>query len=65
MDALNTLLTSLSAYRKKDPQDADDIEKMENIFDALCSLLIDPESKAAFRESEGLELMLLMIKYVH
>lgn len=64
IDAVNVLLTCLAAYRKRDPQDADDVEKMENLFDSLCSLLIESESKAIFREKEGLELMLLILKYV-
>jgi len=35
---------------------------MENIFDSLCSVLAEPESKALFVESEGVELMIIMMK---
>ena len=34
---------------------------MENIFDALCSALGEPEIKALFLQSEGVDLMVLMI----
>ena len=35
---------------------------MENVFDAICSALSEPEVKAAFLEGEGTELMCLMLK---
>ena len=37
---------------------------MENIFDALCSALGEPEIKALFLQSEGVDLMVLMMGYV-
>ena len=37
---------------------------MENIFDALCSALGEPEIKKLFLDSEGVDLMVLMMKYV-
>ena len=36
---------------------------MENIFDALCSALGEPEIKKLFLDSEGVDLMVLMMKY--
>jgi beta-catenin-like protein 1 len=35
---------------------------MENIFNALCSVLAEPELKHAFLEAEGVELMALIMK---
>lgn len=35
---------------------------MENVFDALCSILAEPEIKASFLEAEGNELMVLIMK---
>lgn len=35
---------------------------MENLFDALCSALAEPEIKKAFLDGEGVELMLIMMK---
>jgi len=37
---------------------------MENVFDALCSTLVEPEIKSLFLKSEGIDLMVLMMKYV-
>lgn len=36
---------------------------MENVFDALCSALAEPENKRLFLDSEGVDLMVLMMKY--
>jgi beta-catenin-like protein 1 len=35
---------------------------VENFFDALCSLLSEAENKDRFLESEGIELMIIMLK---
>jgi beta-catenin-like protein 1 len=51
-------------YRKLDPQTADEEEFMENTFDAICSALQEPENKDLFNESEGVDLMLIMMRYV-
>ncbi|KAG0151505.1 hypothetical protein CROQUDRAFT_502628 [Cronartium quercuum f. sp. fusiforme G11] len=59
---LDVLLEVLSIYRKRDPRDADEIEFMENVFDTLCSVLLEPEHKAKFLEGEGVELMVIMMK---
>lgn len=37
---------------------------MENLFDTLCSALLEPEIKELFHEAEGVDLMLIMMKYV-
>ena len=49
-------------YRKRDPSGADETEYMENVFDALCSALTEPENKKLFLEDEGVELMVIMMK---
>jgi hypothetical protein len=36
---------------------------MENVFDSLCSALGEPENKKLFLDSEGVDLMVLMLKY--
>ena len=36
---------------------------MENIFDALCSSLNEPEIKKLFLDAEGVDLMVLIMKY--
>lgn len=35
---------------------------MENVFDSLCSALAEPEIKKLFLDSEGVDLMVLMMK---
>lgn len=35
-----------------------------NIFDALCSAVSEPELKPLFLKSEGVDLMILMLKCV-
>lgn len=63
LNAIDSMLLILSRYRKKDPSDSDETEMAENIFNSLCLLLTTPEGKVQFLQSEGFELMLLMIKY--
>ncbi|KAH9853480.1 DUF1716-domain-containing protein [Lenzites betulinus] len=61
-DGVETLLKILSRYRKRDPVDPDETEFMENVFDVLCSALGEPEVKQQFLDSEGVDLMVLMLK---
>lgn len=49
-------------YLKKDPGDSEEVEFMENVFNSVCSSLAQPEMKKAFLNSEGVELMVLMMK---
>lgn len=37
---------------------------MENVFDTLCSALGEPPIKSLFLACEGIDLMVLMMKYV-
>ncbi|KAG6866475.1 hypothetical protein C0991_003993 [Blastosporella zonata] len=61
-DGVETTLKTLSQYRRRDPVDADEIEFMENVFDALCSALSEPAVKAQFLAAEGPDLMVLIMK---
>ncbi|KAI6151882.1 Catenin-beta-like protein [Pisolithus tinctorius] len=61
-DGVENMLRALSQFRRRDPVDADEAEFMENLFDALCSALSDPGVKSLFLASEGVDLMLLMMK---
>lgn len=58
------LISSQKQYRRRDPIDAEEAEFMENVFDALCSALSEPKIKELFLASEGIDLMVLMMKYV-
>lgn len=59
---MKTLLTC-KEYRKRDPEDGEESEFMENIFDCLCSIVRLDEYKHAFMDAEGMELMIIMIRY--
>jgi beta-catenin-like protein 1 len=59
---LEVLLQSLAYYKSRDPEEKLEIETMENVFDALCSLLLEGELCQAFIDEEGIELMILMLK---
>lgn len=60
-DGVETTLKVLSQYRRRNPSDADEEEFMENIFDSLCAALTEPEVKKMFLDSEGVDLMVLML----
>lgn len=62
-NCLEPLLNVLAGYKKVDPDSADEREAVENLYDALCSLLVSPEAQDAFRSLEGIELMLLVVKH--
>lgn len=61
---LELLLKSLAVYRKRDPENSDEQEMMENLFDCLCSAICEPPVRKAFIAAEGVELMCLMLKYL-
>ncbi|KAF9222012.1 DUF1716-domain-containing protein [Gyrodon lividus] len=61
-DGVEAILKVLSQFRRRDPVDADEMEFMENLFDALCSALSEPEIKSLFLASEGVDLMVLIMK---
>ncbi|KAJ1967313.1 hypothetical protein IWQ62_001937 [Dispira parvispora] len=59
---IDCLLRALAPYRKRDPASADEEEFMENLFDALCLSITEPELKYVFLKDEGLELMLFLLR---
>ncbi|KAF8655282.1 hypothetical protein AX16_003181 [Volvariella volvacea WC 439] len=61
-DGVESVLKVLSQFRRRDPEDADETEFMENLFDALCSALNEPPIKDSFLSAEGPDLMVLMMK---
>ncbi|KAI9574458.1 Catenin-beta-like protein [Boletus coccyginus] len=61
-DGVEVILKVLSQFRYREPIDPDETEFMENLFDALCSALAEPEIKSLFLASEGVDLMVLMMK---
>jgi len=62
LDAIDSLLQQLAYYKRHDPNQAEEIELMENLFDCLCSLLMENENRNRFLHGEGLQLMNLMLR---
>jgi beta-catenin-like protein 1 len=61
LKGVDTLLVSLSAYRKSDPATAEEEELMENLWDALCAALMTHDNRVIFLEGEGFELCVMML----
>ncbi|KAF2071274.1 hypothetical protein CYY_007411 [Polysphondylium violaceum] len=59
---VESLLVLLSPYVKNEPSNLQETEMINNIAVCLCAILFDDANKELFLKSEGLELMLLLIK---
>lgn len=59
---IDILLQSLAYYKRRDPNSADEVEMVENLFDSLCSSLMFTPNRDRFLRGEGLQLMILMLK---
>jgi beta-catenin-like protein 1 len=59
---IDILLQSLAYYKRRDPNSADEVEMVENLFDSLCSALMFTPNRERFLRGEGLQLMILMLK---
>ena len=55
---------TIQQYLRRDPTDGEEAEFMENVFDMLCSALNESSIKDLFLASEGVDLMVLMMKWV-
>ncbi|KAF3760972.1 DUF1716-domain-containing protein [Cryphonectria parasitica EP155] len=62
MDAVDVMLQLVASYRKLDPEKGEEEEYMENLFEALTSIVDEPEGKRKYVEAEGIELCLIMLK---
>lgn len=52
-------------YKRHDPSSPDEQEMMENLFDCLCSCLMDKQNRDRFLRGEGLQLMNLILRYFY
>jgi len=64
-NGIDTLLVCISAYKRSAPVGGDEEEYAENLFDSLCSSLLFPANRAFFEKAQGIELMLMCIKYLY
>ena len=63
LDAIDTLLQLVAAYRKRDPdRGSEEEEYMENMFEALTCIVDEAPGKQKFIEAEGIELCLITLK---
>merc|ERR1719471_1000311 len=62
LDAIDNLLQQLAYFKRHDPTQSEETEMMENLFDALCSLLLENDNRDRFLKGEGLQLMCLMLR---
>ncbi|KAI1118506.1 Catenin-beta-like protein [Nemania sp. NC0429] len=63
LDAVDIMLQLVAPYRKRDPgKGREEEEYVENLFEALTSMVDEPEGKAKFVEAEGVELCLIMLR---
>lgn len=62
-DTTDTLLQLVAQYRRRDPdKTGEEVEYMENLFEALTCIADSNLGKAKFIEAEGVELCLIMLK---
>jgi len=62
MEAMDSMLQQLAYYKRHDPAVAEEVELMENLFDCLCSLMLEVTNRERFLKGEGLQLMNLMLR---
>jgi len=62
VDGMLSLLTAASQYKRREPQDLEEAELVENVFDCMASALSQPANQLLFLKAEGIELMILTIK---
>ncbi|XP_034941278.1 beta-catenin-like protein 1 [Chelonus insularis] len=62
LDGIDVLLQQLAYYKRHDPHTAEEQEMMENLFDVLCSSLMETINRDRFLRGEGLQLMNLMLR---
>ncbi|XP_072966370.1 uncharacterized protein [Typha angustifolia] len=62
MNGVDGVLQAVAMYKSRDPKSTDEEEMLENLFDCLCCLLMPVENKERFMKSEGVELMIIIMK---
>lgn len=62
MNGVDAVLQAVAMYKSRDPKSSDEEEMLENLFDCLCCLLMPVENKERFIKSEGVELMIIIMK---
>ncbi|KRX44044.1 Beta-catenin-like protein 1, partial [Trichinella murrelli] len=61
-NGIDILLEQLAGYKRRDPYGSYETEYMLNVFNCLCASLLYVPNKHRFREGEGFQLMLMMLR---
>ena len=61
-DGVLALLTAVAQYKRREPADLEEAELIENLFNALSTMLELPANQHLFLRAEGIELMVLTLK---
>lgn len=62
LNGVDTLLQAVAMYKSRDPKTSEEEELVENLFDALCSVVMPGDNKERFVKAEGVELMIIVMK---
>jgi len=62
LNGVDGLLQALAIYKGHNPNNQEELEYMENLFNCLCSALLYTQNKELFLKGEGLQLMILMLR---
>jgi beta-catenin-like protein 1 len=62
LNGVELMLRAVAPYKSRDPETTEEEEFIENAFDVLCAVLMEPGAKKAFVEADGAELMVLILK---
>ncbi|KIY49252.1 DUF1716-domain-containing protein [Fistulina hepatica ATCC 64428] len=61
-DGVEVCLKVVDRFRRRNPNDTEEEEFMDNVFDSLCSALSEEPVKKLFLDAEGPDLMALMMR---
>lgn len=65
IDGIDMLLQAMAPYKKREPKTEEEIEVVENLFNAMSACLLLPRNQTLFLQAEGIELMIIMLKSKH
>ena len=61
-EGMDKLLALTAAWKRKDPKDTEEAELVQNIFNVICSALLQAKNQKALVDGEGIELMVIMLQ---
>ncbi|KAG7672607.1 hypothetical protein Ndes2526B_g08868 [Nannochloris sp. 'desiccata'] len=62
LNGVELMLRAVAPYKARDAETVEEEEFIENAFDVLCAVFMEPGAKKAFVEADGAELMVLILK---